>query len=250
MKKILTQWTETTPPTSLEIERGNGDTLFASELVYYEFWRYWTYSLVAPPSRTTALWAYQQWLSYCSLYAGDLERAYDALYSEYDPIVNYDMQEDGNDGTMRDDITDTTTPSGKTKTTAQTLGELDTTTKNYIAGYDSTDENGAFSDRSESTTKPGTGGYKVETTTEYLDAAKTETKREHDNSMTNTLLPGSGYNEVRDHHFTRRGNIGVQTTQSIIMSELELRKTELLSDFVHRFVHRHFAILGGDLCDD
>jgi hypothetical protein len=249
METILTTWTEANPPISLEISRSDNTTLYASELVYYEFWRYWTYSLIAPPSRTTALWALQEWMNFCALYAGDLERAYDALYADYDPISNYDMTENGSDGTMRDDVTDTVTPSGKTTATAETLGKLKQESKNYVGGYDSTGDSGAFSDRTVTTTEPDVGGYKVQTETTYTDA-KTESVKSHDNSMTTTMLPGAGYNDLTDHHLSRRGNIGVTTSQQMIMSEVELRKQELLSSFVHRFVHRHFAILGGGHCDD
>ena len=247
MEELLTAWSEGTPPVDLEIERSNGNTLYDSASVYYELWRYWTYSFIGPPTRDVPLWALQCWLQYCTLYAGDLERAYDALYADYDPIANYDMTENGSAGQMLDDTTDTVTPSGKTKNTSETKGQLQTETKNYVGGYDSTADTGAFSDRSVSVTEPLGTGYKIESTTEYLDDASTETKHEYDNSMTDTELPGSGYNRLDQHHLRRTGNIGVTTSQQMIGSELELRKTELLSDFVHRFVHRHFAILGGDI---
>ena len=242
MEQILTAWTEATPPVTLEIKRTDNTTLFSGDLVYYEFWRYWTYYFLAPPSRTTPLWALQEWLNFCNLYAGDLERAYDALYADYDPISNYDMIETASDGTMQDTTTDTVTPSGRTKTTAETLGKMQTESKSYVGGYDSTSDQGAFSDRTLTVNEPGTGGYKVETVSEYLDDANTETEHGADNSLVSLDLPGSGYNRLSDHKLSRRGNIGVTTSQQMIESELALRKTELLADFVHRFIRRHFAI--------
>ena len=227
----------------MTIYRSNGSTeLFDSDLVYYELWRYWTYYYVKPERLQTINAFMTDWTSFVGLYAGDLERAYDALYADYDPISNYDMIETASDGTMQDTTTDTVTPSGRTKTTAETLGKMQTESKSYVGGYDSTTDTGAFSDRTLTVNEPGTGGYKVETVSEYLDDANTETEHGADNSLVSLDLPGSGYNRLSDHKLSRRGNIGVTTAQQMIESELALRKTELLADFVHRFIRRHFAI--------
>lgn len=243
MEKILTEWTA--EPKSLEIQRTDGATLFDSDSVYDILWNYWTYSLIAAPSRNSLSWVWQCWLNYLHLYVPDLERAYDALYSEYDPLANYDLTETSNEGEMLDDKTDTVTPQGKTISDSETLGGLDTETKNFAAGYDTTDQNGAFTDRQTSKTTPDTvDGYHVKTTVSYEEDAQTATVHTAENGLTNDFLPGSGYNRLNDHRLRRFGNIGVTSTVQLILQELELRKQELLADFLRRFVLKHFAIMG------
>ena len=245
VEQILTGWIAETPSKSLEIQRADHSTLYDSDSVYYCIWNYWTYVFVGPPGRDTSLWIYQCWLNFVALYGPDLERAYDALYASYDPLANYDMTETSTDGQMQDDKTDTVTPQGKTVNLSETLGKLETENKTYVAGYDSTDANGAFSDRQVSTVGPASGNYyQIKTSTSYEDQAKTETKHTAQNQLASTLLPGSGYNALNDHVLTRKGNIGVTSTVQLIAGELELRKTELLDDFIRRFIKRHFAIMG------
>lgn len=231
-----------TPPVNPVIKKSDNTVLFDASQIDYELLRFWDYQFISYDE--TASTALQCWLQYCTLYVPNLERAYDALYADYDPIANYDMTENGTAGEMQDTKTDTTTPTGKTISDAETLGELQTETKNFVAGYDDTTGNGAFSDKQTGSTKPGTGGYHVKTTTSFADDAQTETAHTADNSLTNALLPGSGYNKLNEHHLRRTGNIGVTTSQQMIQSELELRKTELLADFIRGFIKRHFALMG------
>lgn len=242
LETILKQMEQT--QVTLDIYDSSSTVMFSSADVYYEMWRYWTYSLIAPPGFGEITYYVTCWTSFVHLYGGDLERAYDALYADYDPISNYDMTETGTDGEQLDDKTDTVTPSGKTTNTSETHGKLASEQKTYVAGYDSTGDTGAFSDRVLTETGPASGNtYKVVTDTEYTDA-KTETKHTADNTMTSQTLPAAGYNRLTDHHLSRRGNIGVTTSQQMIQSEIELRKSELLADFVHRFIRRHCAIMG------
>ena len=244
LETILHQMEQT--QVTLDIKDSSNNTVYPSDTVYYEMWRYWTYSLICPDRFGAVTFFVTSWTEFVKLYGGDLIRAYEALYADYDPISNYDMTETGSDGEQLDDRTDTTTPSGKTTVTTETLGKLANEQKTYVAGYDSTDANGAFSDRVVSETGPAAGNtYKVQADTSYTDA-KTETAHSAENSLTSLILPASGYNKLSDHHLSRRGNIGVTTSQQMIQSEIDLRKTELLASFVHRFIRRHCALMGGD----
>lgn len=244
LETILKQMEQT--QVTLDIYTSSNTVLYSSDVVYYEMWRYWTYSLICPPRYGEITYFVNCWTEFVKLYGNDLERAYAALYADYDPISNYDMTETGSDGEQLDDRTDTTTPSGKTTVVTETQGKLANEQKTYVAGYDSTDANGAFSDRVVSETGPAAGNtYKVQADTSYTNA-KTETGHTADNTLTSLILPASGYNRLSDHHLSRRGNIGVTTSQQMIQSEIDLRKTELLASFVHRFIRRHCALMGGD----
>ena len=245
METILEQWLATTPqPVNLDITRADGTVVYYSDSVYKELWRYWSFYFLAPRSRTTALWCLECWTDFVTVYGPDLIRAYDALYADYDPISNYDMTEVATDGRELDDKTDTVTPSGKTKVQSKTNGELINEQVTNVAGFNSTDP-GVLSDVVTSTTKPGTGGYDITTTTSYEDSANTATVHSNDNSLTRTDMPASGYNEITDHKLHRYGNAGVTSSQSMIMQELEIRNHEILAEFVRRFISRNFSIMYG-----
>lgn len=221
--------------TTMTIYRSDGSTeLFESDSVYYELRRYWDYTYVSPVE-TMVSFMYD-WNNFVKLYSKDLERAYDALYSEYDPTANYDMLEEGSDGKKLDATTTETTPDGTTTVTTTPSGTV--TQKEYANTYDET-----ATDPATPTTKTETSYTNASTSvaTTYTNASVT-VENTPDNTMASKHLGDSRYHEASDHTLTRKGNIGVTTTQQMIESELELRKTELLSDFIKRFIGRHFSI--------
>lgn len=162
-----------------------------------------------------------QWKKYIARMGTNLLRAYNALYASYDPISNYDMVEQAADGDRKDKNTRESEPTGTTTVTVQ----------NSAAGVDSVGA-GANTDHSEQTTS-------------YDNAKLTDTE-----TPTNTMtmdFDGSthtGYHEAREHYLKRSGNIGVTTSQQMIQSEIELRRVDLLSDFLTGFARQVFYYVG------
>ena len=111
------------------------------------------------------------------------KKLYDTLSLDYNPIENYSMSESGNDVRTPQLKTDITTAYG-----ADTTSETST---DSTMPYDST---------------------------EYVERNKNsnEFTRQPRNDTTATTNTG---NETMAHEFTRKGNIGTLTTQSMIESE-------------------------------
>lgn len=160
------------------------------------------------------------WTQYRMNTQDQLMRAVDAMTAEYNPISNYDMLEQSADGHRRGDLTDTVTPTGGTES------------KTYRYGIDSGTD-GELSDRSEVLPKSGT---------------KTETKHVHTNDQSMDFDTGTltGYNEATEHYLKRSGNIGVTTSAQMITGEVELRKIDLLRDYIREFFNRYGYAVGGD----
>ena len=190
--------------------------LFSAAAVYAELCRYATFTYLDVVATITSFAA--RWTQWCTQQGPDLKRAYDALRQTYDPLANYDMTEESSDGAARDKDTDTVTPSGTS-----------TTTSNADRwGYDS-----------------GTGvpTDSVTTTQSYTDY-EVSTDRAHDNTLTSDDLSGA-YNEVRDHKLTRKGNIGITSSQQLALAEVQLRQQDLLESFCKRFINKWYSLLHG-----
>ena len=148
-----------------------GDTMYDGDAVFREMennYSSWTVTVPVNVQETVAYFA-SLWTQYRANTQDQLQRAYDAMTAEYNPINNYDMLEQSADGHRRGDLTDTVTPTGGTES------------KTYRYGIDSSTD-GELSDRSEVLPKSGT---------------KTETKHAHTNDQTMDFDSSTltGYNE-------------------------------------------------------
>ena len=121
---------------------------------------------------------------YAKLY-DRLKKLYAAMSAEYDPISNYDMTETSSDTTMH---------SGSDTTTTKPA-EFTQTTTDKASGLDSTGD-GAETNWSETELQQGT--------------------HEGESKLTH------GHREEARHTLTRRGNIGVTTSQQMQLSSIEL----------------------------
>lgn len=161
------------------------------------------------------------WVHYRNTTLQQLHRAWKGIMAEYDPVSNYDMVEQSSDGRKLSKETDTMTPTGGTKTTVNRFGI----------------DSGASGEP-----------YDVTETTP-LTGAKTETERSFAGDKTITDNSGntlSGYHEAQDHFMKRSGNIGVKTAAEMLLTELELRKVNLLQDYIKTFFDRFGFAVGGD----
>ena len=192
----------------------DGVQLYTAPDVYHELCRFATYTYISVDATVGGL--SDRWAAWIRQQGGDLKRAYDALHQEYDPLANYDMTETQAEGVARDSDTDTTTPNGTTTTT---------TTANRW-GYDSRD------------------GVPVDSTTaeQSYQGYHVDTEKTHDNTLSAGTLAG-GFNETREHELTRKGNIGITSSQQLALAEIELRQQDLLARFVERFVEKWCGLI-------
>lgn len=147
--------------------------------------------------------AVQQASAYIALYGKSHKYEYDKLVDtlslEYNPIENYSMTEKGKD-TRTPDITQT----NKGKNT-NTTG-LDTA---ITTGKTTFDKSDSF----------------------INDTKTTNTGTNTDTQDINTTVTTAG-NEKTEHELTRRGNIGVTTSQQMIESERKLASFSVVDIFV------------------
>lgn len=155
-----------------------------------------------------------------------------ALSLEYDPISNYDRQEtwtDEHTGTVKDDGTGKDTSGGwmHSKTDGEHDGTTGDTTTTKVSAYDAND----FANRDQ-VVGEGSDHSEDNTTTESSDERTTDT--ENHNTRTNNL---------KDTRTGRvKGNIGVTTSQQMLMSELDLAEWNLYQHIADLFL-KEFTIM-------
>lgn len=159
------------------------------------------------------------WYDYISREQDNIDRMYNVLITDYDPISNYDRQEDS-----------TMTRSGNWTdalqhglTVTDTKGKYDTDTD--TASYDGTVK----------PTMSVSQGHK---------AGNNDTSA-HTGTDTRTIT----HNNDKDTYKSRiKGNIGVTTSQQMAMSELQLRQFDLLEEVIKKFVRTYCFTWYGGCC--
>lgn len=174
---------------------------------------------------------YNKFLMYNSMQAADLAKALAAWDSEYNPIANYDKHETNIDIYNHGDNTKTThsDPEHNTITTAATN---DAANETYTTTFDSD------TPRKDSETKIKGGTTTTNDNTVIEENAHTST------TMTNgdTTLHGD---EIRKHENITEGNIGVTTSQQMILSEVDMRLNPVIKQYLDRFVYTYCIYIGG-----
>ena len=192
----------------------SGTTVYTAMQVINEMEHFSSWDITVPIGNSGGVAYFAAlWTDYRNSTQDQLMRAVEAMQAEYDPISNYDMLEQSADGRRFSKETDTTTPEG---------------------GY------GVDSDAD------GNPAQRVQT--KPLEDTSTETTKEYDNDQSmdfdgDTL---SGYHEANEHYLKRSGNIGVTTSAQMITGEVELRKIDLLKDYIREFFNRYGYAVGGD----
>lgn len=184
--------------------------------------------------------------SWASHMGESVSRALAAFNATYDPLENYDRYEDGSEThTIGEDGSEETARHKGTKTS--TGEEIITTprTKNKATNYKLAYDSNTEVETDATVTEPLEGNDKVE-----RDSTK--------NFVTQTDVDANTYDrDVRSFtdrqttdtlSFTGRrthGNIGVTTSQQMIESELELRKRNLIYDYMSMFVNEFCYVAEG-----
>lgn len=228
----------------------SGVQLYTSAEVYAEMWRYFDYvfyDVIDPEAGHGVVYNDYKaaWSMWIAMHGSDLKRQYDAAAAVYDPLHNYDMVEQGADGERTGTQTTTITPHGKITQTAEESGTYTDTSRAYKSGVDSTGD-GVQTDKIESTHTP----TNHKTTTETIYAAGTDSQtavtHTHDQTATADGHTITGADRAQEHYLTRSGNIGVTTSQQMLLSEIQLREQlRLLETFVHQFVSKYCIYVGG-----
>lgn len=152
--------------------------------------------------------------SYNKLMASNLKSQLDVMKAAYNPIENYDNNEE------------TTTTTGAkeenfkkgTNTDTTEVGQGEITTKNDVTSY----ESNTFADADKVTTNESART----TTTTLGERTDIRTEKEHIDIF-----------KKRVH-----GNIGVTTSQQMIESELDLRKRNVVTEYLTEFANMYFFI--------
>lgn len=144
----------------------------------------------------------------------NLKKALDAFFSEYNPIENYDNNEESTTTTgAKEENFKKGTNTDKTEVGAGTI-----TTKSDVTSY----ESNTFADADKVTTDESART----TTTTMGERSDVRSEKEHIDTF-----------KKRIH-----GNIGVTTSQQMIESELELRKRNVVTEYLTEFASMYFFI--------
>lgn len=161
---------------------------------------------------------FSEWLNFIARNGENLKRALDAMKAEYNPIDNYNMVEQGADGTKQD--SHRTTPHG----------EISVETTPFQTGINSVGD--------------GAQTGKTTTKTSYTQA---DSETTYDNTMSiknNDDSIETGYHKGVQHYLKRSGNVGTTQTQTMIENEILLRKHDLIAEFVKRFFDNYCYYVG------
>ena len=150
------------------------------------------------------------WQTYIKEWQHSIDKMYDSLYSNYNPLHNYDMMENESIGRKIDKTV--TIPTGTTTQTNKSTTFDDTT----------------YRDVEEITNS-------VNMTTEVTPS----------NTQTIDNIDGN-FNNAEIRKLSRSGNIGVTTSQQMIESEIELRKKSIADWLIEFFVRKYMYTVGDD----
>ncbi len=168
---------------------------------------------------------------YASMTASDLSRALTAWNASYNPLDNYNGKEKRINIESYGKETDTRSTDENHNTVRNEI--LDgSKTENYTTTYDSS------SPRLESSSESQGGSQSVDDLT-----------INNEKEFTNTSLTIDGEtftaHEVRGEIYEKAGNLGVTTSQQMIMSEVEMRLNPVIKQYLDKFIYEYACYVGG-----
>ena len=223
----------------------------------------------------------RMWRTYVDMSMHNWERVLTSLYADYNPISNYDMKESSADGVKRGGQSQSTSNETKTATGSKVSDTVDTTSygdngqkttvEHFVNGFDDTDYKSGVPANKDITTLTGNMEHDIKYKNDINIAdddaglvdnnltgytrmggktSGTETIEYTNNLALDTAGGNSDmdikYNETNTHYLTRFGNIGITSSQQLIMSEVELRKYNLIESIVDTFAERYLFYVGGE----
>lgn len=157
---------------------------------------------------------YNSWNLFKTLYITDICRAWDAFYSEYNPIENYNGIESNTHVEKHGVLTRANTGNSSETATANNI-----TSTNSVVPYDSAD----FKNDNKSV---NTGN-----STNVINSGSNETETYSDTELNDK----TGHIITVDEH-ERHGNMGVTSTQKMITEEIELRFKPIIIEYLNKFI--------------
>lgn len=169
---------------------------------------------------------------YINTTKNDFLKMYDAWFTAYEPLENYNRTESTSH--TKNIGNEKTTNSGDIVASGSTENDKndEPTTKHYTTTYDSDVEN-----RLESYDVTS-GRTETNTTTTQDTSTETEYKTTSLNDLT--------AHEVEINSTHAYGNIGVTTSQQMLQSEIDLRKQYLIRMYLDMFCKKYMFYVGGD----
>ena len=176
---------------------------------------------------------HNKFLLYNSMQAADLKKALDAWNATYNPLENYN-------GVIDRVTTDTHGDETRTHKTGGEGGTHNKVTSAALANTATTHETTTYDStalRTESKDS-NTGG------TETTDDLHTEDKTTH--ATVNKTVGDTTYSgdEVHTEREDKHGNLGVTTSQQMIMSEAEMRLNPVIKQYLDRFIYQYAIYVG------
>lgn len=164
---------------------------------------------------------FELWQMHLELNQENLNRMFETLYADYNPIENYNKHEIETVLTEKENDTDTNSYNSNVQ---KVDGEYVTNTsiQTYENGY-----------KDETSVKRGHSENAMDTTSE--NGGNTSTKTFGDK------------NETRENNTS--GNIGTMSTQNMISQEYEIRKINLFNEFIDSFIRKYCFTYWGDSYD-
>lgn len=159
--------------------------------------------------------------SYWNLRKAAYKKMYAAAIKNYDPLSNYDMQEEGLDGKKLDGVTDTNTRTGSMTETETPTGTTTTTTT--PTGGTKRTETPTGSEIVERTEEGGTTSTETESRTTYDDTSVFEPTIEKQT----ITVPNDGFSETTTTSFDTRKT---ETTEEYVQNT----KTTVTETFTNR----------------
>ena len=185
-------------------------------LYTYEYWK-------TPTPIETA------WAVYQSMHHADFEKAYEAWTADYNPLHNYDGTEKVIDVRKEGKTTVTNSPdSTHNSVTTEATEDAQTVTENDVTTYDS--QTPRLDNKSTVTPSGGTV-----TTYDYKTTAENERT---DTSITVDGETISGH-DISYHKLEKGGNLGLTTSEQLILQEISLRLEPLIKMYLDTFIKEY-----------
>ena len=180
-------------------------------------------------------WLHSLWATYQATHHADFLKAYSAVTADYDPLENYNGTETNIHQRMDGEET-TTITHGKTVT--NDLGNNGVTTVNQVSSVDNT----SLRDDTKSI-------QKGETTS--AESGTTETVKDTD--VKSLTVGDTTYTAdfVEAEQISKRGNLGIRSSQELIQQEIELRLKPLIMLYIDQFATTYlYYVSGGEFDND
>lgn len=173
-------------------------------------------------------------------WADGIARMLLALESEYNPIHNFDRYEDYSESELTSETTDYTGSETAAYTGSETVDYTGSQTVTESESDTTENEVSAYNESTYQQDKKTTGDRETETETER-DMTDTHTRALND-SRTRALRDATAGNKSTNHVGHLYGNIGLTTSQQMILAEIDMRGKYNIYDIIAELLRGEFCL--------